>query len=255
MNPVSLLQARKLASELKRGAVNLKKIKLVICPPYVYLNVIKPSHSLSLGAQDVSVDGPAGSFTGEISLEMLGDSSVDWIIVGHSERRAKGETNILINKKIKLALKSGFKTILCVGELERGEEESNFFENKKENAFAYVRRELKEGLSGIDKKNLANLFIAYEPVWALSSNSRGLSAPPEHAFKMALYIRKILLSVVGEKIAKSVPILYGGSVSKENIADFLKDGWLQGALVGSKSLNAKEFLAIAKIASATAYFK
>ena len=244
MNPAGAKIAKKLFSDIKKGASKLNNIKMAVCPPYVYLGLSRPSLKMSIGAQDVSVDGPSGPYTGEISLEMLKNLGVSWIILGHSERRERGESNALIGKKMKLALRAGFNVIFCVGERER--------DNAHDVSLGYIRAELEESLKGIDRKILRNLFIAYEPVWALSNNSKGVSSDPKHAFKMALYIRKILVPIVGEAFAKSVPILYGGSVNKENIANFLCDGWLQGALVGSKSLNGKEFISIAKVASSGA---
>lgn len=243
MNPPSVKGAKKLLTGIKKGARDLKNVKLVVCPPYVYLGFAKSSPQISVGAQDVSADGPVGPYTGEISLEMLKNLGVSYIILGHSERRERGESNVLIGNKIRLALKAGFNVVFCVGEKEKDNSEASL---------GYIRAELGEGLKGIDRKILRNLIIAYEPIWALSNNSKGISASPAHAFKMALYIRKVLAGMAGETFAKAVPILYGGSVSKENIGDFLADGWLQGALVGSKSLNAKEFISVAKVASALA---
>lgn len=243
MNPQTLKEAKNIFKEIKKTAKKLKKVETIICPPFVYLsNLQLTTNNLRLGAQDLFWENPpagGGAFTGEISAEMMRHLGVKYVIIGHSERREHlGETNEMINKKIKTTLKSGLKVIFCVGEKERD------FEGKY---FNFIKNELDEGLKGVSRKFFKNLLIAYEPVWAISSSKNAQADSPESAFRMAVFIRRMLLPIIGSDLARKIPILYGGSVGPENISGFLQD--MQGALVGGKSLNPKDFGEILKIAN------
>ena len=248
MNPGSLSEARRVLSEVKKGLARTKisfsRVKIILCPPFPYLFALPPKAPLALGAQDVFWINPGsarGAYTGEVSLEMLKNMGADYVIVGHSERRGYlSEDNAVVNKKLSIVLKSGLNAIFCVGEREEG---------KDQHSLNYVKEELARGLEGIGREYMKNLIVAYEPVWALSTSVKGHVASPEHAFKMAIFIRRTLLPIVGETMAKNIPILYGGSVSSKTVKDFLPDGWMQGVLVGSKSLDAKDFVRICEIAN------
>lgn len=236
MNPVSARAARRLFVALSRRLPRLKRTTVVVAPPFPYLALGKGFSRFTLGGQDAFYFGPGGAYTGEVSLEMLADLGVRLVIVGHSERREYvGETNEVVNKKLKAVLASGMKAVLCVGERER---------EPREAALIFLKRQVEEGVRGLTRSQCARLLVAYEPVWALSLRSGGRVAPPEHAFRMALYIRKIITTTLGSARASSVPVLYGGSVSAASTADFLRDGWLGGLLVGGKSLDPKEFALI-----------
>lgn len=242
MNPQTLREARNIFQGIKKTAKKLKKVETIICPPFAYISNLKPQiPNLKIGSQNVFYE-ERGAFTGEISVWMLKDLGVRYAIIGHSERRALGETNEMINKKIKTALKAGLKVIFCVGENERD------FEDKY---FNFIKNEIDEGLKGIPRKFFSpptgGLIIAYEPVWAISSAKNAQPDTPESAFRMAVFIRRMLMPIIGSEPARKIPILYGGSVGPENVAGFLQD--MQGALVGSKSLNPKDFGEILKIAN------
>lgn len=247
MNPNSLKKAKKIFSETKKTASRLKNIKTVICPPFIYISNLKPARrqggsqisNLKIGAQDLFWKDK-GSYTGEISTAMLKNFGVKYVIVGHSERRKyQKETNAIVNKKTKIALENNLKVILCIGEKKR---------DSKRKYLSFVKEEITEGLRDIQLKYLKNLIIAYEPIWAIGERAKRADKP-EDVFKMGIFIRKIILSVGGRKISKSVPILYGGSVDKTNSENFLKNGGIQGLLVGRSSLDFKRFKIILKKAN------
>jgi len=231
MNPKTSREAEILARGISEAAKNSKNCEVIIAPPFVHIRAVR---SVKLGAQDVFWE-KSGPYTGEISTLQLKAYGVSLVLVGHSERRALGETNEEINKKIKAVLESGIKAVLCVGEIEK----------QKEVAFpVIIHQELKEGLRGINKSLLKNLIVVYEPVWAISTHGKADS--PKNVFEMSVLIRRELLKMFGKKTAFSIPIIYGGSVDEKNAADFIKYGRVDGLLVGAASLNAKKFIEIIK---------
>ena len=155
------------------------------------------------------------------------------MIIGHSERRHKiGETDEMINLKLKAAFKAGLNPILAVGEKERGDD-----------IIKVLNSQIKSDLDGIETSEISKLIIAYEPVWAIGT---GLSDTPDHALSSALLIRKIIGNLYTPDFAIDLPVLYGGSVTAENAADFIGQTGINGALVGGASLNIEEFLKIIK---------
>ncbi len=237
MNPISGKEAEKLFTGVAKGFSSLKKTEVVICPPYLYLEKLKKiSKKIILGAQD-SFWGDIGPFTGEISGEMLKNIEVRYVILGHSDRRALGEDNFSINKKIKGALSIGLIPILCVGDKER---------NENHEYFNFVKNQIEEGLNGISKELISKVIIAYEPVWALSTTFPRKDETKADFLEMAIFIRKILTDKIGGK-TKIPKIIYGGSVNEKNISEFMSDGGIDGVLVGGASLDAKKFLEIIKI--------
>ena len=240
MNPASLKEAKSLFSSAKKTANRLSNVETVICPPFIYLSELGHSMSkLKLGAQDVSRFDFEGAHTGEVSAKMLKNSGIKYVIVGHSERRKLGETNEIINKKLGISLSLGLKAIFCVGE-EVKDEEGNFRE--------FIEQQINEGLKGLSQNLMKSLIIAYEPVWAISGNAKSKADDSESAFRMAVLIRKILMDIAGNELARKIPVLYGGSVGSGNAKQFLKDGQMDGLLVGNKSLDKEEFKKILIIA-------
>lgn len=203
----------------------------LICPPYTSLysaGEILKNTDIFLGAQNVS-EFEDGARTGEISTNMLKDLNVSYVILGHSERRAYyGETDEIVNNKIKRALSQDLKVILCVGEEEKDRENNN-----EENV---VSEMLKGSLKDI--KSLSNVVIAYEPVWAIGT---GKTCASEDAEKMCGFIRNILSEIFSKEEADNVRILYGGSVKPANIKELMKNENIDGALVGGASLKAEDF--------------
>lgn len=237
MNPPISKDAEKLFSGVAKEISGVKKTEVVICTPFIYLEKLhKISRKIILGAQDAFFE-EKGAFTGEVSGEMLYSTGVRYVILGHSERRALGETNELVNKKIKASLSAGLVPILCVGETLRDESHSYF---------NLVKTQLEECLSGINKDLISKVIIAYEPVWAISSTINHHDATPADCLEMVIFIRKILSDKLGVK-AKMPRILYGGSVDDKEVQGFLKDGGVDGVLVGRASLDVEKFSNIIKV--------
>ncbi len=237
MNPVSLKEAEKLFSGVAKAVSGVKKNDLVICPPFLYIEKLKKlSKKIILGAQD-AFGKDVGAFTGEISVEMLYNVGARYVIVGHSERRALGESDEEINKKIKASLSVGLLPILCVGESERDENHSYF---------NLVKNQLEECLSGISKNSISKIIVAYEPVWAISTTPNRRDANASDSLEMSIFIRKILADRFGSD-AHKVRIIYGGSVNEKDALEFLKHGGVDGLLVGKASLDVKKFTEIVKI--------
>jgi triosephosphate isomerase len=245
MNPSSSRDACALAEKTDAAAGEHENVQVVIAPPVPFLLLIAPHLAYAtLGAQNVSWERQ-GAFTGEVSAAMLKNSKVEYVIVGHSERRALGETDAMVNKKVLAALKAGLKAILCVGEP---------WEVRKKGlpaAKQFVRRQLVSDLRGIHSSHLKpityNLCIAYEPVWAISGGDPNHKADnPENAIEMILHIKKILFSIFHFLDSR---VLYGGSVNAKNAEGFLREPEIGGALVGGASLKSDEFAKILKAAA------
>lgn len=222
-----------------------RNVDVVICPPFPYLLsvsslVISHKSSVRLGAQDVFWEDK-GAYTGEVSPAMLKNSKGEYVIVGHSERRRwLGETDEMINKKVKAVLRAGLKVILCVGE--------PLSVRKKGLAAAkkFVADQLRKDLAGIKKSSVIShqsSVIAYEPIWAIGT---GRSDKPSDTAEMASFIKNLLL--VSCRLSH-VPVLYGGSVNSKNIADFVQYKEIDGALVGGASIKVGEFKKIVNVTS------
>ncbi|MBP9711858.1 MAG: triose-phosphate isomerase [Candidatus Pacebacteria bacterium] len=238
MNPPTQKEAEKLFSSIARGILRLKNAEVVVAAPYIYLPALKKiSKKLALGAQDAFA-GDVGAFTGEVSMGMLARLGVKYVLVGHSERRALGETNIDINKKLKGALSSELLPILCVGESLRDENHSYF---------NLVKTQIEECLAGISKNSIERIIIAYEPVWAISTTPDRKDATAALSMEMVIFIRKVLSDKFGSEAAR-VKIIYGGSVNEKDAEEFLRDGGIDGLLPGRASLDSKKFLKIIEIA-------
>ncbi len=239
-NPTTLKEAKQLFNLVKRGAGKIKKTEVVICPPFIYLTILKRAPAfaksyggLAFGSQDCFWE-KSGAYTGEISPAMLKDLGCQYVIVGHSERRRYfEETEEIINKKLKAVLETKINPILCIGETQE--------ERKQEKTESVLRNQITSGLKGVSAVKFSKITIAYEPVWAVGT---GNPCNVEEAQKMGLLIRKIISESYNSKTAKNLRILYGGSVNSKNAAGYIKEARLQGLLVGGASLNAKEFIKI-----------
>ena len=234
LNPTNQKEVKELFEKIKKGVSKIKGVEVVICPPFVFLPLIK---GLSLGAQNVYFE-EKGAFTGEISALMLKDLKIDYVIVGHSERRKHfKETDEIINRKIKKALAASLKIIFCVGET-AGEKAAG----KKSNI---LESQLKEGLNGISKDDAKKINIAYEPVWSIGT---GNNCSVDETMSSVLYIKKVLAGIYNRQTADSIRIIYGGSVKSANSGDYIKKAGASGLLVGGSSLDAGEFIKIIKSA-------
>lgn len=236
MNPSSAEEALRLVKNLLAQRFP-KNIELVIAPPFVYLDLIRKNlvKDVKLAAQNVGwVD--RGAYTGEISAMMLKNLGCSYVIIGHSERRYKmGETDEMINLKLKIALKYGLTPILAVGEKEQNDD-----------ILKVLNQQIKDDLAGLGATEAGRVIFAYEPVWAISTNSVGLADTPDHALSATLLIRKIIGNIYTSDWASDIKVLYGGSVSGDNAYDFLSQNGINGALVGAASLDSSEFLKIIK---------
>ena len=235
MNPKTLKEAKRLFKDTQKFAGEHKNAEIIVCPPFVYLPEIfggKKFGNLRLGAQDCFWQNE-GAYTGEISPAMLKNLKVNYVIIGHSERRVNlGETDEMINKKIRMALKEKFKVIFCVGERKR-DEAGDYFN--------FLKKEIETGLSQTPSDLLNGLLIAYEPIWAISSGKNAKADTPDDLFKTVIFIRKVFAGMFGKSSAFSVPILYGGSVNQQNAKRFLEIEGIRGLLVGGASLSSKKF--------------
>ena len=211
-------------------------VEVVVCPPFISLSAVQASlqdSNISIGAQDLHY-ASSGAYTGEVSAGML-NGICKYAIVGHSERRSLfGETDETVNLKAKAALDAGIIPILCVGE--------SLEERESGNAMSVVERQVRVGLDGID---VSGVVVAYEPVWAIGT---GQSASPEIAQSMMAHIRQTLAAIGGADAADTVPLLYGGSVNAGNIAGYITQQDVSGALVGGASLDAQSFTDIVSVA-------
>ncbi len=238
MNPVSSKEATKLFKEIKDGLSKIKKIDTVACAPFVFLDGLKKDSmgKLKLGSQNV-YPGDVGAETGEVSTAMLINLKVKYTIVGHSERRAMGEKNEDINKKIKSLLSNGIVPVLCLGEKERDPEHTYL---------GFVKTQIEECLEGVSKSALNSVVIAYEPIWAIGNNAPRPATPAEF-FEMSIFIRKVLNDKFGGKNVEGIRIIYGGSVTPEDTLPFLLDGKADGFLVGRASLDSKKLIKIIEL--------
>ncbi len=239
MNPVSLREAEYLFKEFKKVTIKSKNIHTILCVPFPYLYPLKKLKTILrflLGAQNVFKDVD-GAYTGEVSPLMIADSGANFCIVGHSERRAMGETDVDINQKIKLLLKNKISPILCVGERER---------DGKHTYFDFVKRQIVEDLKNVQKNLLKNIVIAYEPVWAIGKDATREATPVE-VNEMTIFIRKCISDISSSSIAHDIKVIYGGSVTKNNVSDFIEYGGVDGFLVGRASLSVRDFIKIIQI--------
>lgn len=230
LNPKALAEAERLVRTLA-SAARASKGEVVFCPPAAYLAELKSGFpKLAFGAQDASyVD--EGPYTGAVGPSVLKSVGAEYVIAGHSERRANfGETDAIVVKKIKAILSAGLTAILCVGEPLTVRNKGIAASQK------FVAQQLKDSLKNIPRTT--KLVVAYEPVWAISTSGSGKSETPEDAAAMIRFIKKL----------RPGRVLYGGSVNSKNAKDFLAYRDIDGLLVGGASLKSEEFRAILRYA-------
>ncbi|MBE6065763.1 triose-phosphate isomerase [Clostridium cochlearium] len=228
-------EAVKLVEELI-PKVKEAKCEVVVCPPFICLPKIREiteGTNIKVGAQNMYFE-EKGAFTGEISPIMLEKLNIDYVIIGHSERRQYfGETDETVNKKIKAAFEHNLIPILCVGET-LDEKENDVTEE-------VVSKQVKLALSGLREDEIEKLVIAYEPIWAIGT---GKTATSEEANEVISFIRNTVKNLYGEKAAESIRIQYGGSVKPSTIKEQMSMSDIDGALVGGASLKSDDFSAI-----------
>jgi triosephosphate isomerase len=223
----------KLAEALAGKSVNCD---VIICPPFTSLSeasALVKGTQIKLGAQNMYFE-ESGAFTGEISASMLKSAGCEFVILGHSERRTIfGESDQVINKKIKKALASGLKPIFCVGETLE-EREGNITNQ-------VIERQVKEGLKDLSADDMKTIIVAYEPVWAIGT---GKTATPAQAEEVHDFIRTQVKNLFNAEVADNIVIQYGGSVKADNAKELLSQKDIDGALVGGACLKADSFMGI-----------
>lgn len=232
-------EAKVLIEEIKPMVANAS-CEVVVCVPYVDLCTALETTkgtNIKVGAENCHWE-PSGAYTGEISAPMLKEMGVEYVIIGHSERRTYfGETDITVNKRVHAALDNDLKVIICVGES---------LEQRQQGITAeLVAMQTKIALGGVSKEALKNIIIAYEPIWAIGT---GLTATADQADEVCGCIRSTLASLYCEKCANGVTIQYGGSMNAKNAAELLAKDNVDGGLIGGASLKAPDFAAIVEAA-------
>lgn len=234
MNPETLKAAKILHDNIKKRLVKVKKTVPVVCPPSLFVSALRgktPSRKMAYGVQDVSSE-KSGAHTGELSAAMLKSVGVSYCIVGHSERRAMGETDALVSKKAALLLEEGVIPVICIGELSvdvRGD------------YLIYIKNQLTKSLAGVSAANIGKVIIAYEPVFAVGG-SEPVTSHTIH--QRNIFIRKVLADLYGKNKAFEVSILYGGSANALNAEELVRGGDVDGLLVGRASLASEDFVGI-----------
>lgn len=229
----SIVFIKKLKEEILKKERNSE---IIICPNFVTLSDAKKiidNSPIKLGAQNLYFE-ESGAFTGETSADMIKSVGCEYVIIGHSERRTIfNESDELINKKVKQALKHNLRPILCVGE--------TLEEREKNITTEIIRKQLEIGLLDIAAEEMLKIIIAYEPVWAIGT---GRNATPEQAQEVHSFIRNILTVEYGFEVAEKTIIQYGGSVKPENAKELLSQPDIDGALVGGACLKVDSFIGI-----------
>ncbi len=231
----TLYEAGKLVTAMRPGLDAIQGVEKVVCPPFISLSVVKETlkgSTVKLGSQNLHFE-EKGAYTGEVSPSMLA-GLCEFVIVGHSERRQYfSETDEVVNKKLRAALKVGLKPIMCVGE--------RLEQNEAGKTEEVVTGQVKAGLAGLDYS--PDMVIAYEPIWAIGT---GRAANGAQANETIGLIRRQFAELYGKQDAGKLRILYGGSVTADNIAEFVAQDEIDGGLVGGASLKADQFVSIVR---------
>ncbi len=214
---------------------------VVVCVPYTNLETVLEAakgSNIKVGAQNVHFE-KSGAYTGEISADMLSEMGVEYVVIGHSERRQYfGETDVTVNKRLKACIAAGMTAILCVGEMLNDREQGITAE--------LVSMQVKIALMGVSKEELKKVIIAYEPVWAIGT---GKTATAEQANEVCAIIRRVVASLYDEQAAEGLTIQYGGSMNAKNAAELVAQPDVDGGLIGGASLKAPDFKVIVDAAS------
>ena len=233
-------QAKALIEETKPLVAGKDNCDIIFCVPYVDIHAAQQAacgSNIKIGAENVHF-AEKGAYTGEISAEMLKECGIEYVIIGHSERRQYfGETDETVNLRTKAALNAGLKVILCLGEVK--DERLNGITDE------VVSMQTKLDLKDVSAEQLKNVIIAYEPVWAIGT---GLTATPEQADETCGVIRNTIKALYGEAAAEEITIQYGGSMNAGNASELLAKENVDGGLIGGASLKAKDFSIIVEAA-------
>ncbi len=233
MNPVTSEEAVKIVSTITREIISSKNVEAVICPSFLHLPLVaryNKKKKIILGAQNIFQD-QKGSFTGEVSIDMVKDAGVKYVIVGHSERRKLGETDEIVNKKVHLVLAAELIPIICIGE-EKRDDEGHYL--------GFIKNQIQQALRRVGPSQLTSIIFAYEPIFAIGA-AEAMKSNDVHG--MTIFIKRTIMELYKIK-AVTIPILYGGAVDPTNAHSILTIGDADGLLIGRQSLDAKSFLDI-----------
>lgn len=217
--------------------------EVIVCSPFIHLNTIgklaETANNVSIGAQNI-YQAESGAYTGEISASQVKSVGANYVILGHSERRAYfGETDAILAEKVNVALKHNLSPIFCIGETKEERESGKFFE--------VIKTQLANGVFHLDADQFAQIVLAYEPVWAIGT---GLTASAEQAQEVHAFIRQQIAEKYGDTVADNTTILYGGSCNPSNAATLFSQKDIDGGLIGGASLKSRDFLEIVKVFNA-----
>lgn len=236
MNPQTWDDAKRISRKMRSFARRLRTTSVVICPPLPFLPAARfklQPETFHLGAQSASVD-ESGAHTGEVTARMLASLDVEYVIAGHSEERAAGDTDEMVSQRIARILEAGLVPVVCVGEMTREESGAHL---------EFLRRQITASLAGIPADKARRIILAYEPIWAIGAKE---AMKPEDIYEMSLFVKKAFADLFGTEAGLKVRVLYGGSVHAKNAADIMKIGKVDGLLVGRESVNPPGFLDLLK---------
>jgi triosephosphate isomerase len=232
MNPRTLREAKKIFNQFKKEKLNYINKTIVFCPPVIFLKDLKSMYrgnKIFFGVQDVHFEED-GQFTSDISIPMIKEAGARFVIIGHSEVRAKGDTEDVISKKVFKALKEDLHVLLCIGEK---------VHDAQATYLNLISEQLKSALRYVSPGLIKKLNIVYEPIWAIGKGASAMNTHDIHF--MTLFIKKELIARFGKQIGNTIPIMYGGSVDSYNVQKICTDGTVDGVLVGRSSVNPSEF--------------
>jgi len=214
--------------------------KVVVCSPFIHIHSLvglsKDAYNVSVGAQNIYQE-EVGAYTGEVSAKQVASVEAEYVILGHSERRAYfHESDAQLARKVDIALKHQLTPIFCIGETKSERESGNFFE--------VIKEQLQKGLFHLSAADFSKIVLAYEPVWAIGT---GLTATPEQAQEVHAFIRQVIAEQYGQETANESSILYGGSCNPKNASDLFSQADIDGGLIGGASLKSRDFVDIIKV--------
>ena len=233
MNPATFKEAKSLLDATRKAGDKAKHVTIVLAPPSIYLRQLRLLYKgkrIAFCVQNARAEN-GGALTGEISQLQARDAKASYVLVGHAERRALGESNDDTRKKVSGALSLNMTPVLCIGETERTSSGAHF---------ARVAEQLTTGLKDVQKNMLKKVLIAYEPVWAIGGTT---AMTPRDMHEMAIFIRKTVVGMYGE-VGMQMRILYGGSIDDSNAAEMCRDGDVEGLLVGRASSDPRKITSL-----------
>ena len=233
-------ETKKFAEDLKKIMPRAKWCDTLICVPACNISTAMKAFKdlrISVGAENVYFE-EKGAYTGEVSADMLKDLGVKYVIIGHSERRAMGETDADVNAKVLAALNAGLTPIMCCGE--------SLEQRQSGITTEWITMQIKLGLAGVPEDKIRKVIIAYEPIWAIGT---GLTATPEQAEEVCENIRTVVRKLYSSKNARAISILYGGSMNDKNAFELLAQPDIDGGLIGGASLVPEKFVKIIEAAN------